>query len=111
MKLIHPILGSARINHKGYPRLNGGARRDQYLHRAVWEETAGRAVPEGFHIHHINGKLCWYPWQLIALEACLHQKPPPIRHPYTGRFMTADEYERAIGEPHYLAQNDCARAR
>jgi hypothetical protein len=99
--LNHPVFGSCRLSTKGYPRINGGAHADKYLHRAVFELIAGRPVREGFHIHHMNGKLCFCGHQLVELEAALHPAPEPIRHPYSGRFMTASEYERSMGEPHY----------
>ena len=98
--LIHPSFGSARINAKGYPRLNGGPRRNQYLHRAVFEEVAGRPVRPGFHIHHMNGKLCWCPHQLVEIQAVLHPAET-LRHPFTGRFMKPDEYRREFDKAAY----------
>ena len=98
MKVVHSEFGSCRINEKGYPRINGGPRRNQYLHRAVWEETAGIAVPPGFQIHHMNGKRCWCPHQLVALQSALHVSTERRRDPYTGQFMTGDEFARRYPE-------------
>lgn len=85
--------GSCRINDKGYPRINSGPSRNAYLHRAVWEKIAGKKVPKGFQVHHMNGKLCWCPHQLIALGPGLHAHPA-IRDPYTGEFLSRDAYLR-----------------
>ena len=89
--------GFARANEKGYPRLWAGKWRGQYLHRAVWEKIAKRKIPKGFQVHHMNGKLCWCPHQLVALGPGLHVHEP-IRHPYTGEFMTRDQYVREFGK-------------
>lgn len=43
---VHPTLGSFSVNAKGYPRLNRKPRR--YLHRAVFEDVAGRPVRQGW---------------------------------------------------------------
>ena len=93
----HPVFGSLRKNAKGYLRINAGPKRDQYLHRAVWELTAGKPIPEGFEVHHMNGKKCWCPHELVALEAALHPPPEPLRCPYTGRYMTREQFLRMFG--------------
>lgn len=95
-KFVHPVFGSCRINEKGYPRINSGPGKDKYLHRAVFEEIAGRPVRQGFHIHHQNGKLCTCGWQLIEIEAILHPARV-IKDPYTGEFMTPSAYQRRYG--------------
>ena len=91
------------MNHKGYPRINGGAHVDEFLHRAVWEYVAGRPLPPGWHVHHMRGKLCWEPESLVASPACLHPVREALRDPYTGRFISAAGYERRYGAPpHWL---------
>jgi hypothetical protein len=65
----------------------------------VWERVAGHAVPEGFHVHHMGPKTCWCPHQLVAIQACLHPAPEPLRDPYTGQFLKAEAYERRYGTP------------
>jgi hypothetical protein len=85
------------LNHKGYPRINSGARRDQYLHRAVFEEIAGRPVREGFDIHHMNGKRCFCPDQLIEIQKELHPAPQPLRCPITGQYLTPEGFHRRFG--------------
>jgi hypothetical protein len=42
----------------------------------------------------MNGKLCFCPWQLVALGPGLHVHPPALRDPYTGEFLSRTEYER-----------------
>lgn len=88
--------GSCRINGNGYPRINSGKYRNVYLHRAVWERLAKKKVPKGFTVHHMNGKLCWCPDQLVALGPGLHVHQP-IRDPYTGEFLSRDSYVRRYG--------------
>lgn len=72
MTNIHPIFGAYHFNTKGYARLHRKPFRGKYLHRAVFEHVAGRPVRDGFHIHHMNGKGCICPHQLLEIEACLH---------------------------------------
>jgi hypothetical protein len=93
----HPEFGSFRLNEKGYPRLNERKWRNAYLHRAVFEIVAGRPVREGFQIHHMNGKRCFCPHQLLEIQAELHTPPEPLRCPFTGEFMTAEQYARRMG--------------
>ena len=95
-KLFHPVFGLCRINEKGYPRINNGPGKDKYLHRAVFEMIAGRKVRNGFHIHHMNGKLCSCGFNLLEIEAPLHPARM-IRDPYTGEFMKPAQYERRYG--------------
>lgn len=92
-RLVHPILGSARKNAKGYWRLNGGIHRDEYLHRAVFALAAGRPVLPGHQIHHQPGssKSCTCPHMYIEIQSCLHPTPEPPRCPHTGRFLNARE--------------------
>ncbi len=69
-----------------------------YLHRAVWEYVAKRKLLDGWHVHHQNNnKLCWCPSNLIALPAAFNPKPEQLRCPYTGVFMTPENYERRYG--------------
>lgn len=88
--------GSCRINEKGYLRINSGPQKDKYLHRAVFEKVAGRPVKQGLHIHHMNGKLCWCPHELLELPMELH--PSPVyKDPYTGEFMTRKQFFTRYG--------------
>ncbi len=96
MAFKHPVFGSCRINHKGYPRINGGPKRNWYLHRAVFERVAGRPPRDGFHIHHMNGKMCVCPHELVEIQAELHPARM-LRDPYTGEFMTPESYRRRYG--------------
>ena len=89
--------GHCYLNGKGYPAISGGAHRKEYLHRVVWEKIAGKKIPKGFTVHHMNGKLCWCPHQLVALGPGLHAHPA-IRDPYTGEFMSRDAYLRRYGK-------------
>lgn len=97
LKGKHPVFGSFRLNRKGYPRLNSGSYRNEYLHRVVFEQIAGRPIREGFDIHHMNGKQCWCPHQLIEIQKELHPAPQPLRCPYTGEYMTVENYQRRYG--------------
>jgi hypothetical protein len=93
----HPTLGTFRLNEKGYPRLNSGKHRNKYVHRAVFEEIAGRPVRTGFNIHHMNGKHCFCPHQLLEIQKELHVASEPLRCPFTGEFMKPAEFERRYG--------------
>lgn len=91
--------GNHRLGHwvmnarKNYPRITSGRLRGRYLHRAVFEDIAGRPVKPGFHIHHMNFTRCSCPHNLLE---CPPEFNPPneIRCPYTGRYLTVDEYRR-----------------
>ncbi|MEW6095577.1 MAG: HNH endonuclease signature motif containing protein [bacterium] len=39
----------------GYIQLNDKVNRKKYEHRVVWEKNYGK-IPQGYEIHHINGK-------------------------------------------------------
>lgn len=107
---VHPSLGSFRVNRRGYQRLNAGPYVDEYLHRAVWMSIARRdcecelckasklklvtEIPVGHQIHHQGPKSCYCPEQLICLPPELHPPHMPLRDPYTGQFLTLDEYRR-----------------
>ncbi len=108
MRINHPILGwiAVHLSTKGYPRISGGALRNTYLHRRVFEVVAGRPVKEGSHIHHMGAtKLCTCPHQLLELEACLH--PASVcRHPFTGRMMSATEWQRLMDSLGLLETKD-----
>lgn len=82
--------GRFYINEKGYPRLS---RLRRYVHHISFEKVAGRPVREGFQVHHMNGKLCWCPHQLLEIQTELHQAKENPRCPYTGRFLTKRELE------------------
>lgn len=87
----HPLFGSLRINKpKMYLRVNSGEFRDCYMHRAVFTKIAGRPPKPGHHIHHMNGKYCACPHQLVELPPELHVAVVP-RCPITGRFLNETE--------------------
>lgn len=98
----HP-LGNACLNSESpgsrYFRICSGPRRNQYLHRAIWESVAGRPLPKGWIVHHMFGLAHYCPESLIALEPCLHVHAEPLRCPVTGVFMSIDAYIRRYGEP------------
>ena len=81
-----------------YPRIRTGPLRGQYLHRAVWERIAGRAVRPGFVIHHMDGVLCWCPHRLVEMPPEFNAKHQP-RDPYTGEFIPRDVYAARYGAP------------
>ncbi len=96
---LHPVFGKFWINHKGYPVLSRQPYRNKFLHRMVWERTAGVQIPQGWHVHHQDGnKMHCCPWNLVAVPAELHPAGDPLRCPYTGRFLTVGEYRRRMGE-------------
>lgn len=103
---IHPRFGRFYINTKGYPRMCGGKGngwRQKYLHILVWEEIAGRKVPDGWHVHHQDGDK-WHccGWNLVAVPAELNPKPEQLRDPYTGQYMTREQWVRRYRElPEY----------
>jgi len=88
--------GRCAFNSKGYLRIRSGPLRDQYLHRAVWERTAGLSVPAGFQVHHMGSKRCWCSHNLVALAPELHLQERR-RDPYTGEFMSKTGWEQRYG--------------
>jgi hypothetical protein len=91
---IHPIFGAVRINSRGYARISKrGPNRNKYLHLAVWEKIAGRPVPDGFEVHHMNGKACVCPRQLVCLPKIMNPAPEPLRCPFTGQFISKRAWE------------------
>lgn len=78
-----------------YPRFYSGPCRNQYVHRAIFEHVAGRPVKPGFEIHHMNGKLCFCPHQLLECPPAFNpQGNRALRDPYTGQFLSPNEYQR-----------------
>jgi HNH endonuclease len=94
-----PGFGGCVVNAKGYPRIASGPLRGQYLHRAVWESVAGRPLPKGWQVHHMNGKLDWAPGSLLALEPCLHVSAERRRDPYTGEFLSEEQWRKRYYSP------------
>lgn len=96
-------IGSVHLNPRSqggaYWRIHSGPHRGKYLHRVVFQQVAGRAVREGFEVHHMNGINCVCPHQLVEVQACLHWKREPLRDPYTGVFLSKSEYQRRYGAP------------
>ena len=93
---IH-ALGKWSLNPpKGYPRFYSGPLRNHYVSRAVWENIAGKPLPEGWHVHHQDfDKLNFDGRNLLA---CPHYFNPAfsLRHPWTGRFLSQYEYTRLM---------------
>lgn len=59
-----------------YYRRGGGL---GYLHRAIWEDTHGRAVPDGHEVHHQDGNpLNNDPSNLVIIPAPEHRRAHPI---------------------------------
>lgn len=86
--------GSVVLNPpKQYPRLTSGPNRNKYLHRVVWETVAGREIPSGFNVHHMNGKYCFCPHHLVCLPAEFNPSSAP-RDPYTGEYLSIEEFKR-----------------
>jgi hypothetical protein len=96
-KSFESELGHCVRNAKGYPRITSGVLRGMYLHRAVWERIAGRKLPEGWQVHHMNGKNCVCGPSLLALQGCLHVAGERRRDPFTGEYMSRDQYLRRYG--------------
>ena len=100
-KRLHPVFGRFTINTKGYPRLSRCSKRwpNRYLHIVVWETVAGVKVPEGFHVHHQDGDK-WHccPYNLVALPAELNPIADQLRCPYTGKYLTVEQWRRRLGE-------------
>jgi hypothetical protein len=88
-----PGLGWCRYNERGYLRVSSGPHQHRYAHRVVWELLAGGPLPAGHEVHHMGPKDCCCPHNLVALDARLHV-PHVIRDPYTGEFLSADQWRR-----------------
>lgn len=82
-------------NKDGYPRFRTGPHRDKYVHRVVFEKTASRDVRPGFQVHHQGSKLCFCPHNLIELPEEFNRRSA-LRCPYTGRFISWNEYRRMV---------------
>ena len=95
--LGHWCINSTKVGEI-YPRFTSGKYAGEYVHRAIFEEVAGRPPKEGMHMHHMNGVFCFCPHQLLECPAVFNVKWERPRHPYTGRFISRDEYEREFGE-------------
>jgi hypothetical protein len=92
-----PGYGNCIVTKEGYPRIVSGPLRNKYLHRAVWERTAGRKLPRGWEVHHMASKLEWEPHLLLASPACLHARSEPLRDPYTGEFLSRQKWQKRYG--------------
>jgi hypothetical protein len=82
---------------KNYPRYRTGPCRNRYVHRVVFESTAGRPVREGYHVaHQDHDKLNFQPENLLE---CPPEFNPAVslRCPYTGQFLSRATYERRMG--------------
>lgn len=78
----------------GYWRLSNGPFKRKYLHRAAFEAIAGRPVRDGFVIHHMKGRDHFCGESLVEIQACLHIKSEQLRDPYTGEWITPEQYNR-----------------
>ena len=82
---------------KNYPRFSWGPHKGRYVARVVWESVAGRPLPEGWHVHHQDfDKVNFAPHNLLACPPELNPRSP-LRDPYTGRYLSAHEFERRYG--------------
>lgn len=72
--------------YRRYPNSDARERRVYYhslsdrsrLHRVVWEHAHGKAVPDGMHIHHVNGdSFDNRPENLLAVEPGEHRRLHP----------------------------------
>ena len=94
---IHPLGRWSISRPKGYPRFYSGRFRNRYVHRVVWEQLAGRAIPDGWHIHHQDFDKTNFASE--NLLGCPPEFNPAniIRCPYTGQFLSRSAYERRFG--------------
>jgi hypothetical protein len=92
----HP-LGNWSTNPDGYPKFHSGKHRKKFVHRVVFEQIAGRPIREGFQVHHQGAKTDFRPHMLVELPKELNPPREPLRNPWTGKFMSRDEYERLMG--------------
>ena len=77
---------------KGYPRFYSGPFRNQYVHRVIFAQVAGRPPLPGMHIAHMDFNILHFcPENLVECPPEFNPSPER-RHPYTGRYMTAIEY-------------------
>ncbi len=104
LKGSHPLGNWSCNPPKGYPRFYSGPHRNEYVHRAVWENVAGRPLPEGWHVHHQSfDRMNFQPHELIAMQPCFNQACT-LRCPWTGRFMSVDEYKRLMEIPSFTGE-------
>lgn len=85
--------GNWHTNHKGYARFHSGSFRLQYVHRVVFQQTAGRSIRAGFQIHHMGDRLCFCSHNLLECPPEFNPRTS-IRDPYTGQFLSAEAYQR-----------------
>jgi len=90
---VHP-LGNWSLSTKGYPRFHSGPLRGRYVHRVVWEQIAGRLLPDRWHVHHQD--FCKTNFDGLNLIACPPEFNPAsqLRDPYTGQYLSAAQWER-----------------
>lgn len=94
---------------KGYIRITSGEHRHKYQHRRVvehlleteWHPFFGDRLPDSVDVHHCDGihaHNCHC--NLLILDRAIHaaiSRAAILRCPYTGRFLTVDEYRRMYG--------------
>ena len=97
------------VTKKGYIRITSGEHRHKYQHRRaieklleeVWHPFYGNVLPGSVDVHHVD-HLCAHNCvqNLLVLDRAIHSyisKQNVLRCPYTGRFLTREEYNRTYG--------------
>lgn len=105
--------GTAKISNNGYWKITSckEGNHGKLWHRLIWEDFYGTEVPEGYHIHHKNGKLdnCILNLQLMHKSAhmSLHHKSKKVSNTTKQKMSEShkgkkfsDEHKQKISESH-----------
>jgi hypothetical protein len=99
---VLPSRGWSR-HAKGYlmytsRKKNPAVKRGQLLHRAIIEAILGAAIPPGLHVTHLwpFNKQTRLPHELMVAPPEFNPSPSR-RCPYTGHFLSADQWQRRFG--------------